>query len=64
MNTELSDFDRKMIALFMDRLHSLGCAVVVFMPEELNGADYDRVEEKMVETGWDVVDNYNVNYDE
>lgn len=36
-------------------LHNRGYAVVVFTPEELNGVESKRVEERMIETGWDVI---------
>lgn len=43
----------------IERLHSLrerGFAVVVFTPEELRGADVDRVQDRLIEQGWDVID--------
>lgn len=39
----------------VDQLRDLGCAVVCFTHEELSGAEPDRVEERLVEMGWDVI---------
>lgn len=33
-----------------------GHAVVVITPEELNGADPDLVEDRLIELSWDVID--------
>ena len=33
-----------------------GFAVVVFNPTELDGADSVRVEDRLVETGWEIID--------
>ena len=32
-----------------------GYAVVVFTPEELEGAESDRVEDRLIELGWDII---------
>ena len=37
-------------------LEAMGCAVVVFTPEELRGADPGHVQDRLVELGWDVID--------
>jgi hypothetical protein len=37
-------------------LEGLGCAVVIFTPEELRGANSSHVEDRLVELGWDVID--------
>lgn len=36
-------------------LRERGCAVVVFEPSEMNGADPARLEDCMVERGWDFI---------
>lgn len=38
-------------------LMDMGCATVVFLPEELRGADPTEVENLMIEHGWDVIDS-------
>ena len=37
-------------------IEAMGCCVVVFTPEELRGANPNKVEERLVELGWDVID--------
>ena len=37
------------------RLIQLGYAVVAFNPEELEGADPDKVTNRLIELGWDVI---------
>jgi predicted CoA-binding protein len=32
-----------------------GYAVVLFNPEELEGAESDRVEDRLIELGWEVI---------
>ena len=49
----LSKFHLEMIRALRDD----GFAVVVFTPEELNGADSDQVEEVMIERGWNAIDS-------
>jgi len=49
---KLSDEERQMIEALRDR----GFAVVVFTPEELQGAESGRVEDRLVELGWDVIE--------
>jgi hypothetical protein len=39
------------------QLRKMGYAVVAFTPEELRGADPDHVEDRLIELGWDVIDN-------
>jgi hypothetical protein len=36
-------------------LKDMGYAVVLFTPEELEGAEADRVEDRLIELGWDVI---------
>lgn len=40
---------------FLRELRIRGYAVVVFTPDELEGASQDQVEERMIESGWDVI---------
>lgn len=40
----------------IQELRDLGCAVIVWNPEELDGADPDRVEERSVELGWEMLE--------
>ena len=39
------------------QLRKMGYAVVAFTPEELRGANPDHVEDRLIELGWDVIDN-------
>jgi len=41
-----------------------GYAVVLFNPEELEGADSDRVEDRLVELGWEVIFDLKPNNEE
>jgi hypothetical protein len=41
----------------VDYLRAKGYAVVVFTPEELAGARRNRVEDRLVELGWEVIAN-------
>ena len=38
-------------------LEKMGCAVVVFTPEELKGVDPDRVEDRLIELGHEVIND-------
>ncbi len=49
----MSDLSR--IVELSRQLEELGCAVVVFTEEELRGARADLVGERLVELGWDVI---------
>ena len=42
---------------YLRQLRKMGYAVVAFTPEELRGADSDHVEDRLIELGWDVIDN-------
>jgi hypothetical protein len=44
------------IVAFMQKLRNQGCAVVVFLPEELAGLDPERLEDQMIEHGNDVIE--------
>lgn len=39
----------------IEQLREDGYAVVIFTPEELSGADPERVEDCLVEAGWDII---------
>lgn len=39
----------------IDELKTQGYAVVLFNPDELEGAEADRVEDRLIEIGWDVI---------
>lgn len=39
-------------------LMDMGCATVVFLPEELRGADPVKVEDRLIEQGWDIIDAF------
>lgn len=45
-------------------LRSQGYAVVIFNSEELKGADPDRVEDRLIELGWEVIDCLKVGTDD
>jgi len=38
-------------------LEAMGCAVVVFTPEELRGANPYHVQDRLIELGWEVIDD-------
>lgn len=42
---------------YLQQLRKMGYAVVAFTPEELRGADSDHVEDRLIEIGWDVINN-------
>lgn len=48
------DLDRCLDAV--DSLRTHGYAVVVFSPDELDGAEPTRVSDRLIELGWDVID--------
>jgi ATP-dependent Clp protease adapter protein ClpS len=33
-------------------LHNKGCAVCVFLPQEFDGVEQERIEDAMCEAGW------------
>jgi hypothetical protein len=39
------------------KMQRLGYAVVIFTPEELRGANPDHVQDRLVELGWDVIND-------
>ena len=44
-------------AALIEALRRRGYAVTVFTPHELRDADPDSVQERMVQVGWDIIDN-------
>lgn len=38
-------------------LENMGCTVVVFTPEELRGANPYHVQDRLIELGWEVIDD-------
>ena len=42
---------------FLKELSVRGYAVVVFTPDELEGASQEQVEERMIERGWDAIED-------
>ena len=42
---------------YLRQLRKMGYAVVAFTPDELRSADPDQVENRLIELGWDVIDN-------
>lgn len=42
---------------YLRQLRKMGYAVVAFTPEELRGSNPDHVEDRLVELGWDVINN-------
>lgn len=43
----------------ISQLRDDGYAVAIFTPEELDGADADRIEDLMVERGWNAIESSN-----
>ena len=39
------------------QLEAMGCAVVVFTEEELRGARPDLVQDRLIELGWEVIND-------
>jgi hypothetical protein len=39
------------------KMQRLGYAVVIFTPEELRGANPEHVQDRLVELGWDVIND-------
>ena len=40
----------------INTLRGFGNAVVIFTPEELGGANVDRVEDAIIEQSWDIIE--------
>lgn len=51
MNYELTDQDKECLR----RLFAAGCAVCVFLPQEIGDANSEDVEERMCTAGWDEI---------
>ena len=51
MTNDLTEQEIKVIT----KLRQQGFAVVLFNPEELEGASPDNVEDRLIELGWDVI---------
>ena len=41
---------------WLRNMRERGFCVVVFTPDELDGADPDEVEDQLIERGWDVIE--------
>ena len=41
----------------IDQWRDEGFAVIVWSPEELQGASPDRVQDRSIELGWDIIDD-------
>lgn len=41
----------------LKELRARDCAVVCFVPDELNGAHPEMVEDRLVEVGWEIIDS-------
>lgn len=54
-NTPVTNRDMEAMVHY-GALKRMGCAVVAFAPEELKGADPDRVESRLIELSEDVID--------
>lgn len=52
VDADLTDEVQQALQLVRDK----GFAVAAFTPTELRGADPDRVEDSMVQMGWDAID--------
>ena len=53
----LNPNNTKQAVEYLRQLRKMGYAVVAFTPEELRGADSDHVEDRLIELGWDVINN-------
>ena len=57
-------FENATVYDLLRELRSRDCAVVCFVPDELLGADPERVEDRLIELGWDVIDSLRTEEDE
>lgn len=46
------------------QLKEEGFAIILFNPDELEGADSDKVEDRLIEIGWEVIFNLKQNEEE
>ena len=51
MNYELNDDDMACL----NRLLTAGCAICIFLPQEIGDADIEAIEERMCTAGWDEI---------
>ena len=47
--------DMTKIVEYSRAMEAMGCCVVVITPEELQGANPRKVEERLIELGWEVI---------
>ena len=53
----MSETDLPKIVQLCRELEAMGCAVVVFTEEELRGARPDLVQDRLIELGWNAIDD-------
>lgn len=53
----MNQVDQVFVDDFLTKMREMGYAVVAFSPEELEGADPDKVSDRLIELGWDVIWN-------
>lgn len=53
-----------MLKKTVQELYDEGYAVILFTPEELAGADSGRVEDRLIELGWDIIHDLKPNDEE
>ena len=53
----MSETDLSKVVQLCRELEAMGCAVVVFTEEELRGANPHHVQDRLIELGWDVIDD-------
>ena len=51
----MADTDMSKIVELSRQLEAMGCAVVIFTVEELRGARPDLVQDRLIELGWEVI---------
>ena len=51
----MEDFSK--IAEHLRALEDMGCSVVIFTQEELRGANPDHVASRLIELGWEVIND-------
>ena len=51
----MEDFSK--IAEHLRALEDMGCSVVIFTQEELRGANPDHVAKRLIELGWEVIND-------
>ena len=49
--------DMSKIVELSRQLEAMGCTVVVFTPEELRGANPYHVQDRLIELGWEVIED-------